>query len=94
MHCDAASAFQGNTGTKDPSLDVMMLKQQFFSESGTNNGHEQTFQYAFRQHRPNLQFLPQKLGEWDCGEDDISSAYINGDNQPHTYSMPGLEQKG
>jgi hypothetical protein len=67
----------------------MMLKQQFFSESGTNNGHEQTFQYAFRQHHPNLQFLPQKLGEWvaknmaeelnlpDCSEDDISSAYIN-----------------
>ena len=89
MHCDAASAFQGNTGTKAPSLDVMMLKQQFFSESGANNGHEQTFQYPFRQHHPNLQFLPQKLGEWvaknmaeelslpDCDEDDISSAYIN-----------------
>ena len=91
LHCDAASAFQGNTGTSAPSLDVMMLKQQFFSESGANNGREQTFQYAFRQHHPNLQFLPQKLGEWvaknmadelnlpvpDCGDDDISSACIN-----------------
>ena len=89
MHNDAASAFQGNTGTKAPSLDVMMLKQQFFSESGANNGNEQTLQYPFRQHHPNLQFLPQKLGEWvaknmaeelslpDCDEDNISSAYIN-----------------
>ena len=33
LHNDAASAFQGNTGTKAPSLDVMMLKQQFFSTS-------------------------------------------------------------
>ena len=82
------SAFQGATSTRAPSLDVMMLKQQFFTESGANNGHEQTFQYAFRQHHPNLQFLPLKLAEWvaknmadelnlpDFG-DDFSSADMN-----------------
>jgi hypothetical protein len=61
--CDSASAFQGATSTRAPSLDVMLLKQQFFTESGANNGHEQTFQYAFMQHHPNLQFLPLKLAE-------------------------------
>jgi hypothetical protein len=66
----------------------MLLKQQFFTESGANNGHEQTFQYVFRQHHPNLQFLPLKLAEWvaknkadelnlpDFG-DDFSSANMN-----------------
>jgi hypothetical protein len=82
------SAFQGATSTRAPSLDVMMLKQQFFTESGANNGHEQTFQYAFWQHHPNLQLLPLKLAEWvaknmanklnlpDFG-DDFSSANMN-----------------
>ena len=86
LHCDSASAFQGNSGA--PSLDVMLLKQQFLSASGANNGNEQTFQYAFRQHHPTLQFLPLKLAEWiaknmadeldlpDFG-DDFSSAKMN-----------------
>ena len=49
-----------------PSLDVMLLKQQVFSASGAtrNQNREPTFQYAFRQHHPLLQFLPQKLAEW------------------------------
>ncbi len=47
-----------------PSLDVMLLKQQVFSASGANQNREQTFQYAYRQHHPLLQYLPQKLAEW------------------------------
>ena len=86
LHCDTESAFQGSN--RAPSLDVMLLKQQFFSASGTSNGHEQTFQYANRQHHPNLQFLPLKLAEWvaknmadelnlpDFG-DDSGSAVLN-----------------
>ncbi len=62
LHCDSASAFHGNS--RAPSLDVMLLKQQFLSASGANNGHKQTFQYAFRQDHPTLQFLPLKLAEW------------------------------
>jgi hypothetical protein len=88
LHCDCASTFQGTSGPRAPSLDVMMLKQQFFTESGANTGQEPTFQYAFRQHHPNLQFLPLKLAEWvaknmadelnlpDFG-DDFSSADMN-----------------
>jgi hypothetical protein len=38
----------------------MLLKQQLFSASGDR----QTFQYAYRQHHPLLQFLPLKLAEW------------------------------
>jgi len=47
-----------------PSLDVMLLKQQVFSASGANQNREPTFQYAYRQHHPLLQYLPQKLAEW------------------------------
>jgi hypothetical protein len=47
-----------------PSLDVMLLKPQVFSASGANQNREQTFQYAYRQHHPLLQFLPLKLAEW------------------------------
>ena len=47
-----------------PSLDVMLLKQQVFSASGANQNREPTFQYAFRQHHPLLQFFSQKLAEW------------------------------
>jgi len=38
----------------------MLLKKQLFSASGDR----QTFQYAYRQHHPLLQFLPLKLAEW------------------------------
>ncbi len=51
-------ATQGFYGA--PYLDVMLLKQQLFSASGDR----QTFQYAYRQHHPLLQFLPLKLAEW------------------------------
>ena len=57
-----ACACQGVDGA--PSLDVMLLKQQFFSASGTNQRQEQAFQYAYRQKHPLLQFLPLKLAEW------------------------------
>ncbi len=53
---------QGFNGA--PSLDVMLLKQQFFSTSGTNHMHDQTFQYAHWRYNPLLQFLPLKLAEW------------------------------
>ena len=67
-----------------PSLDVMLLKQQLFSASGDR----QTFHYAFRQHHPNLQFLPLKLAEWLAknmsdelnlpdSDDEWSSAALN-----------------
>jgi hypothetical protein len=62
LRCDSASDLQGTSSA--PSLDVMLLKQQFFSETGAINGQEQSFQYAFRRHHPNLQFLPQRLAEW------------------------------
>jgi hypothetical protein len=42
----------------------MLLKQQVFSASGANQNREPNFQYAYRQHHPLLQFLPQKLAEW------------------------------
>jgi hypothetical protein len=42
----------------------MLLKQQVFNASGATNRLEQTFEYAFRQSHPLLQFLPQKLSEW------------------------------
>ena len=86
LHSDDAPALQGHDGA--PSLDVMLLKQQFFLESGGSNGHEQAFQYANRRHHPNLQFLPLKLAEWvaknmadelnlpDFG-DDLGSAVLN-----------------
>ena len=47
-----------------PSLDVMLLKQQVFTASGANNRQEETFEYAFWQSHPLLQFLPQKLSGW------------------------------
>ena len=71
-----------------PSLDVMLLKQQFFSASGTIHQNEQTFQYACRRYHPLLQFLTLKLAEWlaknlseelnlpDTG-DECSSAHLN-----------------
>ncbi len=43
-----------------PYLGVVLLKQQLFSASGDR----QTFQYAYRQHHPLLQFIPLKLVEW------------------------------
>ena len=45
-------------------MDVMLLKQQFFTSSGANNRQDESFQYVFRQSHPLLQFLPQKLSEW------------------------------
>ncbi len=58
----------GNRGAQGfnaaPSLDVMLLKPQVFSASGANQNRETTFQYAYRQHHPLLQYLPQKLAEW------------------------------
>ena len=42
----------------------MLLKQQFFSASGANQGRDQAFQYANRRFHPLLQFLPLKLAEW------------------------------
>ena len=45
-------------------MDVMLLKQQFFTSSGANNRQEENFHYAFRLSHPLLQFLPQKLSEW------------------------------
>ncbi len=46
----------------------MLLKQQFFTASGSNQRSEQAFQYAssYLQHRdqPLLQILPLKLAEW------------------------------
>ncbi len=49
-----------------PSLDVLLLKQQFFTASVSNQRSDQEFQYAYRQHQPLLQpeFLPLKLAEW------------------------------
>ena len=40
------------------------MKTLFFSASGTNQRHEQGFQYAHRQNHPFLQFLPLMLAEW------------------------------
>jgi hypothetical protein len=66
----------------------MLLKPQFFSASGADQGRDKTFQYAYRRHHPLLQFLPLKLAEWvannladelnlpDSG-DDGSSADLN-----------------
>jgi hypothetical protein len=42
----------------------MLLKQQVFTASGAANRLEQTFEYAFQQSHPLLQFLPQNLSEW------------------------------
>jgi hypothetical protein len=52
---------QGFSGA--PSLDVILLKPQVFSASGANQNRNQTFQYAYLQQHPLLQFLPQKLAE-------------------------------
>jgi hypothetical protein len=64
MHYHSAWALQGYDGA--PSLDVMLLKQQFFSDSasGVNQGRDQSFQYAYRRYHLLLQFLPLKLAEW------------------------------
>jgi hypothetical protein len=53
--------FQGRNAA--PSLDVMLLKQHFFTASGSNQRSEQTFQYAYRLYHPLLQILPLKLAE-------------------------------
>jgi hypothetical protein len=45
-HDHSAWALQGHDGA--PSLDVMLLKQQFFSASGVNQGHDQAFQHAYQ----------------------------------------------
>ena len=55
-------ACQGFNGA--PSIDVMLLKPQFFTASGCSQRDEQGFQYAYRQNHPLLQFLPLKLAEW------------------------------
>ncbi len=52
-----ACACQGFDGA--PSIDVMLLKSQFFTASGTSQRHEQGFQYL-----PLMQFLPLKLAVW------------------------------
>ena len=57
-----ARAWQGFDGA--PSLDVMLLKQQFFTASGISQKHEEGFQYAYRHNHPLLQFLPLKLAAW------------------------------
>ncbi len=66
--CKQIITLYGNCGAQGinaaPSLDVMLLKPQVFSASGANQNRERTFQYAYRQHHPLLQFLPQKLAEW------------------------------
>ena len=68
-----------------------MLKQQFFSTSGVNQGHDRSFQYAYRRYHPLLQFLPLKLAEWVAknlsdelnlpdlpdSDDDLKSAVLN-----------------
>jgi hypothetical protein len=46
------------------SLDILLLKQQLFTTSGTNQREEQAFRYAYRQNHPLLQFLLLKLAEW------------------------------
>ncbi len=59
---DSACPLQGHA--RAPSLDVMLLKQQFFTTSGVNQGHDRSFQYAYRRYHPLLQFLTIKLAEW------------------------------
>ena len=86
VHDAFCISLQGFNGA--PSLDVMLLKQQFFSSSGINHTHDQTFQYAYRRYHPLLQFLPLKLAEWlakNLSEelnlpnsgDELSSADLN-----------------
>ena len=86
---DSACPLQGHA--RAPSLDVMMLKQQFFTTSGVNQGHDRSFQYAYRRYHPLLQFLPLKLAEWVAknmsdelnlpdlpdSDDDLNSAVLN-----------------
>jgi hypothetical protein len=59
LFCCACQGFDG-----DPSIDVMLLKPQLFTATGTTQRHEQSFQYAYRQHHPLLHFLPLKLADW------------------------------
>ncbi len=62
-----ASASQGVDGA--PALDVMLLKQKFFSVSGSNRRrNEEDFQYAHRRNHPLLQFLQLKAGGMDRQE--------------------------
>jgi hypothetical protein len=49
-----------------PSLDVLILMQQVFTASVSNQRSDQAFRYAYCQHHPLLQpeFLPLKLADW------------------------------
>ena len=60
--CRCACAGQGLDG--DPSLDVMLLKQQVFTADGSNQGNVGVLQYAYRRNHALLQFLQFKLAEW------------------------------
>jgi hypothetical protein len=53
--------FQGRNAA--PSLDVMLLKQQSFAASGSNQRSDQAFQYVYHQHHSRLQIIPVKLAE-------------------------------
>ncbi len=65
-HCSIESRFcmkfQGRNAA--PSLDVMLLKQQSFAASGSNQRSDQAFQYVYHQHHSRLQIIPVKLAEW------------------------------
>ena len=50
-----------------PPLDVLLLKQQVFAASGSNQGNDRAFQYAYGAYHRNhalLQFCSIKLVEW------------------------------
>jgi hypothetical protein len=59
-----ASASYGVYSAPALGRDFILLKKQFFTGSGTNQRNEESFQYAYRQNHPLLQFLPLKLAEW------------------------------
>jgi hypothetical protein len=42
----------------------MLLKQQVFATTGSNQGNTKVVQYAYRTNHALLQFLPIKLAEW------------------------------
>jgi hypothetical protein len=50
-----------------PGLNIMLLKQEYFSVSGqaADPARQHTpVEYVYRHSHPLLQFLPQKLAEW------------------------------
>jgi hypothetical protein len=55
-----------------------MLKQKFFTASGSNQRLEQAFHYAYGQHHCFLQYLLLKLEEW------IAKNLVEGLNLPDT----------